>query len=402
MDMMAEQQIGGSTAEAELKKICYRGDGVEPISANEFEGRLAKARLLMKSNNVGALVLLPGSNMTYFTGINGHPSERLTAAIVPMHGDITWITPKFEEPRLQREVGDKKIITWQEEEDPFKILALKLSSIENSIAIDEDAPYWAANRFMRCLGHKKNAVPASPVTSRCRRVKSTAELKIIKYVMGLTLEVHKATARILHEGITAKEVENFINEAHRKIAGASSTFCIVSFGEATAYPHGGGADQVLKRGDMVLIDTGTSLHGYKSDITRSYVFGEPTTRQRSVWAAEKEAQLAAFAAAKIGEPCEAVDYAARASLERNGFGPDYEVPGLPHRTGHGLGLDLHEHPYLVRGNKEPLAPGMCFSNEPMLCIYGEFGVRLEDHFYMGEDRPYWFTEPSIAIDRPFP
>ena len=400
MNDLAQQQIGGSTPEIELSKIRYQGDGIPAISETEMAGRIEDARQKMKAQGVAALILLPSSNLTYFTGVHGHPSERLTAAVLPLQGDALWITPRFEEPRLRLEVGDLRIITWEEEEDPFKALALAMRCVESTVAIDEEAPYWAVDRLARALAPRQ-VVPATKITSGCRRRKSKAEIAIIDHVMKLTLEVHRATARILREGITAKEVEDFINAAHKKIAGAGSTFCIVSFGEATAYPHGGPAHQVLKRGDMVLIDTGTSLHGYKSDITRSYVFGTPTERQRSVWDAEKAAQVAAFEAAEVGKPCEAVDHAARSVLEARGFGPNYEVPGLPHRTGHGLGLDLHEHPYLVRGNKEPLARGMCFSNEPMLCIYGEFGVRLEDHFYMTEDGPRWFTEPAVAIDRPF-
>lgn len=395
------RQIGGSTPEIELARLSYGAAGVPPIPASEYARRIERARALMREQDVGALILLPGSNMAYFTGLHGHPSERLTAAVVPLRGDVVWITPQFEEPRLRLDVGDCRIITWQEDEDPFRKLARALSAVENSIAVDEGAPYWAAHRLTGALT-PRSVVPAATITSTCRRRKSPTEIAIIDHVMNLTLEVHRAAARILYAGITSAAVEQFIDEAHKKVAGRGSTFCIVSFGEATAYPHGGPAHQVLQDGDMVLIDTGTSLHGYKSDITRSYVFGTPNERQRFVWEAEKEAQLTAFAAARLGAPCEAVDNAARAALARRGFGPDYEVPGLPHRTGHGLGLDLHEHPYLVRGNREPLEPGMCFSNEPMLCLYGEFGVRLEDHFHMTDDGPRWFTEPAIAIDRPFP
>jgi len=152
---------------------------------------------------------------------------------------------------------------------------------------------------------------------------------------------------------------------------------------------------------MVLIDVGATIDGYQSDITRSYVFGEPSERHREIWNLEKAAQAAAFEAAQVGVPCGRVDDAARAVIEAAGLGPDYAVPGLPHRTGHGIGLDGHEWSYLVKGNETPLAPGMCFSNEPMICIYGEFGVRLEDHFYMTADGPRWFTEPSHSIDDPF-
>jgi Xaa-Pro dipeptidase len=217
----------------------------------------------------------------------------------------------------------------------------------------------------------------------------------------MTLAVHVATASMLHAGITTTEVEEFIARAHRKVGAPGSYFVIVLFGEATSYPHGVSYVQTLKEGDTVLIDTGCKLHNYISDITRTYVFGEPSARQRSVWNSEKKAQAAAFAAAQPGVPCEAVDQAARRALEEDGFGPGYKLPGLPHRTGHGIGLDIHEWPYLVGGDTTPLDVGMCFSNEPMIVVPGEFGVRHEDHFHMTENGPRWFTEPAHSIDDPF-
>jgi Xaa-Pro dipeptidase len=201
--------------------------------------------------------------------------------------------------------------------------------------------------------------------------------------------------------VRTSEVVRFIDGEHRALGGSANTFCIVSFAEDTALPHGGETDRSLNKGDLVLIDTGCKVDGYCSDITRTYAFGETTERIRNVWRHEKEAQAAAFAAARPGAPCESVDNAARAVLERAGYGPDYRLPGLPHRTGHGIGLDVHEAPNLVRGDKTPLAPGMCFSNEPMLVIPNQFGVRLEDHFYMTEHGPRWFTEPQASLEDPF-
>jgi Xaa-Pro dipeptidase len=215
------------------------------------------------------------------------------------------------------------------------------------------------------------------------------------------LEVHKAAAAILHEGITTTEVTAFIEQAHRKTGAPGSIFCIVLFGPATAFPHGVKDPQTLKAGDVVLIDTGCKVHDYLSDITRTYVFGEPDDRQRRFWDIEKEAQAAAFAAARLGAPCGEPDRAARRVLNRHGLGPDYTLPGLPHRTGHGIGLDVHEWPYLVGSDETPLDVGMCFSNEPMICIPGEFGIRHEDHFYMTERGPQWFTQPAHTVDDPF-
>jgi Xaa-Pro dipeptidase len=242
---------------------------------------------------------------------------------------------------------------------------------------------------------------ARAVTAHCRTRKSRAEIALMQRAMDMTLAVHVATASILREGITTAEVEEFIARAHRKVGASGSYFCIVLFGPATAFPHGVSYVQTLKEGDTVLIDTGCKLHNYISDITRTYVYGTPSERQRFVWNAEKAAQQAAFDAARLGVPCEEVDAAARRSLEGNGFGPGYKLPGLPHRTGHGIGLDIHEWPYLVGGDKTPLDVGMCFSNEPMICVPGEFGIRHEDHFYMTEQGPAWFTQPAHSIDDPF-
>jgi Xaa-Pro dipeptidase len=217
----------------------------------------------------------------------------------------------------------------------------------------------------------------------------------------MTLEVHRRTARILAPGIRASEVKRFIDDAHRALGAPGYTFCAVQFDTATAFPHGLPGDQILAEDQLVLVDTGCAIHGYQSDITRTYAFGRVDDDIRATWDLEKEAQAAAFAAVRPGVPCEAVDAAARAVLERAGLGPDYRLPGLPHRTGHGIGLSIHEPAYLVRGDTTPLAPGMCFSNEPMIVVPDRYGIRLEDHFHVTEDGAAWFTEPQPSIDRPF-
>lgn len=319
--------------------------------------------------------------------------------------EIIFISPAFEKATIETQIGtDYEIRVWEEHENPYEVANSILEGFNPSggtLGLEEQTPYFITDGVRKAV-LDWSFVSATPVTAGCRMQKSQTELALMQMAKNTTLEIHKQTAAMLREGITNHEVAYFIDQAHRAAnADNGSTFCIVSFGEATAYPHGPSGEQVLKEGDMVLIDTGCALYGYNSDITRSYVFGQATNRQQEVWNIEKEAQAAAFDAAQLGEACEAPDYAARAVLEKYGFGPDYAVPGLPHRTGHGIGMDIHEWPYLTRGTKTPLAKGMCFSNEPMICIYGEFGIRLEDHFYMSDTGPKWFTEPSYSLERPF-
>jgi Xaa-Pro dipeptidase len=269
------------------------------------------------------------------------------------------------------------------------------------LAIDDQVALFVYLGLRRAFGDARLA-DAGPLIHRLRRCKSASEIALMAHAKAITLEVQRQAWENLATGMRMSDVMRFIDERHRSLgAEGGSSFCLVSFGTDTTLPHGGDVDRALCENDIVLIDTGCRIDGYNSDITRTYVHGEPTARMRDIWALEKEAQAAAFAAAQLGAPCESVDAAARGLLERAGFGPAYRLPGLPHRTGHGIGLDVHEAPNLVRGDATPLAPGMCFSNEPMIVLPGAFGVRLEDHFYMTENGPAWFTPPSHSLDEPF-
>ena len=398
------QGVGGSTAEKELAELVDCTGGVEAITVAQRRSRIEKAVRYMCAHGIHALVLPAGSSLFYFTGLRWGVSERLTAAVLTQRGDVEYIAPAFEVGTLaETEHIEGRVHGWEEHEDPYALLASVLGHLRGSaplIALDEMAPFFVAEG-LRSAFPQARVVNAVTVTRECRMRKSSEELALLRTAKQITLEVHRRAARILRPGIRATDVKRFIDEAHRRLGGGGSTFCLVYFGAATAFPHGTSAEQVLREGDMVLIDTGCDVHGYKSDITRSYVFGDASPRQRDVWNLEKAAQAAAFEAARPGVECQAVDRAARAVLESAGFGPGYEVPGLPHRTGHGIGLDLHEWTYLVEGNRQLLEPGMCFSNEPMICIYGEFGVRLEDHFYVSDSGPVWFTQPAHSCDAPF-
>lgn len=377
--------------------------GTQPIGEAEYRARIAKAQAKMKADGVAAIWAHAGTNLAYFTGTHWHPSERMVGALIPAEGALEYIAPYFEQNTLRDYwVIEGAVHTWHEHESPYALFAQRLIArgCSGRIGLSEDTPYFIVDGLTQ-VSPATVFVNAKPVTAHCRTRKSASEIALMQRAKTLTLEVHKAAASILREGITTTEVEDFIDRAHHKVSGGGSTFCIVLFGPASAFPHGVKNPQVLKPGDMVLIDTGCKVHDYQSDITRSYVFGPVSELHRKVWNAEKSAQAAAFAAAQLGTPCGEVDRAARRSLEADGFGPGYQLPGLPHRTGHGIGLDIHEWPYLVGSDTTPLDVGMCFSNEPMICVPGEFGVRLEDHFFMSESGPKWFTEPSFSIDDPF-
>ena len=332
-------------------------------------------------------------------------SERMVGALLLPTGAPLFIAPAFEKGTLEQFMRIQgEVVTWEEHESPYglpaKILA-EAGVTGGTIGLDEATPFFVSNGIA-LAAPEFNYTNGADITAVCRMIKSESELALIQRAKEMTLAVHKATASMLREGITTAEVGEFLDAAHRKVGAPNgSYFKIVLFGPDSSYPHGVKTPKPLEDGDMVLIDTGCQLHDYISDITRSYVFGTPSDKQRRVWNAEKAAQAKAFDAAQIGVRCGDVDLAARAELELRGFGPGYETPGLPHRTGHGIGLDIHEWPYLNWGDDTKLQPGMCFSNEPMICLYGEFGIRLEDHFYMGADGPVWFTEPSKSIDEPF-
>lgn len=397
--------VGGSTADQELKKIEDMTAGVAAISKDEFAGRIKKAAQLMQENDIQALYLNAGTNLYYFSGLRWSLSERMGGAILYQDGHLDFIAPNFEIGTFKQLMlieGD--ILGWQEHQSPYQLFdeVLKRRGITSgNIGMDESAPFFLTDG-LRNANPTLQFVNADSVIAECRMCKSQAEIAIIRRAKDITMAVQRAAARIMRPDISAAEVTDFIDAAHVKAGIPSgSYFCIVLFSDDTQFPHGVPRPQNLKQNDMVLVDTGCKLHGYISDITRSYVYGQPSERHRQIWDLEKAAQAAAFEAAQIGSPCSAVDDAARAVIKAGGLGPDYQIPGLPHRTGHGTGLDIHEHPYMVRGNDRLLKTGMVASIEPMICVPGEFGIRLEDHFYMTDSGAKWFTEPMKSIDEPF-
>lgn len=376
-----------------------------PITADERRARIQALAAQLKAQGLSALLLGSTTSLRYFTGLDWHPSERLTGALIHADGRVEYVCPRFELDKVGALTAAETavpgdILTWEEEESPYALIAGRLPA-GGRLAVDELVATFVWLGLARALGQDR-LVDGGPLTVALRRIKSPAEIALLIRAKAITLEVQRRAHAWLKAGVLTSEVKRFVDAEHRKLGGeGGSWFCLVSFGDDTCLPHGGEGDRALQVDDVVLIDTGTLVDGYHSDITRTYVFGEPTPEFRRVWDHEKKAQALAFQAAQLGATCESVDAAARDYLTGLGYGPDYRLPGLPHRTGHGVGLDIHEAPNLVRGDGTILESGMSFSNEPMLVIPGQFGVRLEDHFYMGDSGPVWFTAPSHSLDDPF-
>lgn len=397
--------VGGSDAAIELDKIQDMTSAIRPIQKEEYESRIAKAALLIKENGFEAVYVHAGTSMTYFTGTPWHPSERMVGVLIFADGTLAYISPEFEKGTLLGFMTIKgHVNTWEEHKSPYDLMGAVLANhglSNGKVGLDEQTPFFMAEH-LRTANPSFKFSSAKSVVTGCRSIKSKNEIAIIKRLMEITLAIHAATARIMRPGISAIEVEEFIEAAHIKAGVPSGNyFCIVLFGPDSAFPHGVKTPQDLVENDIVLVDTGCQLHGYISDLTRTYVYGEISERHREIWNIERNAMLAAFDAAKIGLPCGDLDVAARNYISSQGLGPDYRLPGLPHRTGHGIGMDIHESPNLVSNDRTPLASGMCFSDEPMICVPNEFGIRLEDHFYMTENGPEWFTQPSKSVEDPF-
>lgn len=389
--------IGGSTAAHELAAI--RPFAAAPaITPAERAERIERARALTAQAGADALLVHTGASLDYFTGIPWGPSERMVALLLPVTGTPRIVCPAFERGTLEADLAvAADLLLWEEDADPTALVRDALPAAA-TLAVDPLLPFAWGQKLAR---HGLTLTDGAPAIDGCRMVKSPAELALLQSAKDMTLAVQAAAARILRPGILASDVVRFIDDAHRAIGGGPSYFCIVQFGRATAFPHGLPGDRALQEGELVLIDTGCRVGGYHSDITRTYAFGAVADEVRAIWDIEHAAQAAAFAVAAPGVPCEAVDAAARAVLVREGLGPDYRLPGLPHRTGHGIGMSIHEPAYLVRGDRTPLRPGMCFSNEPMIVVPDGFGVRLEDHFHVTETGAAWFTQPQPSINRPF-
>jgi Xaa-Pro dipeptidase len=379
-------------------------DGVVPISDDERKARIAKAQKLMSERKLDAIFMEGTTSCFYYTAMRWGQSERTFGVVIPANGAICYVAPGFEEDRLREQLkpafGDE-VRVWQEDESPYAVIAGILKDRgpkHHRVGVEERVRFFIADGIRKAASGYE-VVDATPVTAGCRVIKSKAEIALMQNANDVTITAYKAGLQTMRADMPQDELQRNIMAAFTALGFPG--YVSVQFGKYTALPHGSATPQKLKEGDVVMIDDGVQVEGYAADITRTVVFGKPTARQTEVWNKELEAQNAAFKAIKVGAPCESVDAAARKVLTDAGFGPGYKVPGLPHRTGHGIGLDGHEWTNFVKGNTTPIAVGMCFSDEPTIAIPGEFGVRLEDCVYVGEDGPHFFSKQSVAIEKPF-
>jgi Xaa-Pro aminopeptidase len=372
-----------------------------PITRAERMQRIAKAQQLMRAAGLKALLVESGSSLVYFTGVQWRRSERLTAALIPADAETVVITPEFEAPSVRESLTiPAEIRVWSEHESPFALLAdwLKTHGAgKGPVGVEETTRFFAVEG-LRTLGVETRG--DAGVVGTCRVVKSPAEIALLQAAADITVAAYRETGPQIARGMKPADIGKIMSAAMAK-RGATPEFTLVLLGEASAYPHGSRKPQEVRPGEVVLMDCGCSYEGYQSDISRTMVMGEATQQQRSVWDLVKRGQQIAFETARVGTPAGAVDDAVRAAYVKAGYGPGYKLPGTSHRTGHGIGLDVHEAVYLVHAGVTRLAPGMCFSDEPGIYIPGSFGVRLEDCIHLSESGPKWFSVPPTSIDAPF-
>jgi Xaa-Pro dipeptidase len=398
-------EASGESVPPSIAGLTSMKDQATPISVDERKGRIEKAKRLMTENRIDALMLTGGTSMVYFTGMHWGLSERMTAVIVPVRGDAFIVTPKFEEERTleQARTGPlgaaTRVMTWEEDESPSALVAkgLRDAGISSGTLGVEETVRFVFSNMVAIAAPSLRITSGTPVSAGCRMVKDQHELALMRLASQVTLKAYEAAHKALADGMTQTQFADLVARAHRQLGfdgGAG-----VQVGEYSALPHGSVQPQVIREGTILLIDGGCKVEGYSSDISRTFVLGKATDRMNSVFELEHRAQSAALAAAKPGVECQAVDAAARKVIEDGGFGPGYKF--FTHRVGHGMGMDGHEWPYLVKGNTLKLEPGMTFSDEPGIYIPGEFGCRLEDDMVITEAGAELFTPQSESLEKPF-
>jgi Xaa-Pro dipeptidase len=388
-----------------VRKLASRASEAHPIPAEERLQRQESARRLMRASGLDAILLMEGTSLNYFTGIRWWGGERLFAAVLPAKGEWFYVCPAFEEGRAREQIGrvpnpgSADVRIWQEDENPYERVAQGLSDRGVSaghVGIEETVRFVFSDGITTAAPHTR-FTSATPVTAGCRRIKSANELALMRLANQVTLQAYEAVYRSLRDGMTKPEVDSLVSAAHEQLGFSGEA--LVEVGEYSAFPHGSTQPQIVREGTPILIDGGCSVEGYESDITRMLVLGKPTDKAREIFDIVHRAQSAALAAARPGVECGAVDAAARKVITDAGYGPDYKY--FTHRLGHGIGMDGHEWPYLVRGNPTRLESNMTFSDEPGIYIRGEFGIRLEDIMHITENGAELLTPQSPSLENPF-
>jgi Xaa-Pro dipeptidase len=376
-----------------------------PITVEERQGRLAKARELMGTEKIAAFFLTGGTSLKYFTNISWGLSERLLALVLPQEGRAFVVCPAFERDRALEQIeagplkGTADVMTWEEHESPYQRIAEGLRDrglTTGRLGVEETVRHVFAAGAAAALPAMELA-SGTAVSAGCRMVKDDHEIALMRLAAQVTLKAYEAAYRALHDGMTQNQFADLVALAHTRLGFEGGAG--VQVGKYSALPHGSSTPQVIRPGTILLIDGGCSVEGYASDLSRTFVLGRATSRMKQVFAIEQRAQQAALAAARPGVECQAVDAAARKVIVDAGFGPDYKY--FTHRVGHGMGMDGHEWPYLVRGNTLPMKAGMTFSDEPGIYIPGEFGIRLEDDMHIMEGGAELFTPTSPSLEDPF-
>ncbi|VXD02759.1 M24 family metallopeptidase [Sphingomonas sp. 8AM] len=389
-------------AEPDLAGLVDMTGAAEPIGVVERQNRLVRAQALMRAANIGAVLIEPGSSLIYFTGVVWHRSERLTAAVIPAEGEPCIVTPFFEEPSVRQTLAvPAEVRVWQEDQDPLTVVAGFLRDRKlagRAIGVEESARFFAFDGLAHALPGA-TLVSANPVVRGCRMIKTPAEIALMQLATDVTIAAYRWTYPRVEAGMTGAQIGALMNAATSRLGG-DPEFALALIGPAAALPHGSREVGRVADAQVVLMDCGCTVQGYQSDVSRTWVHGRATAGQRKVWEQVRAAQALAFRTAQVGVAAGAIDDTVRAFYERLGYGPGYRLPGLSHRTGHGIGMDGHEPVNLVHGETTTLAPGMCFSDEPGLYLPGRFGVRLEDCFHMTADGPAWFSTPPASLDRP--
>ncbi len=374
-------------------------DRIKPITKEERQQRVERARKLMEEKNIDALFFEGGTTLNYFTGVSWGRSERLFAMILPKSDEPFYVAPKFEEGRAAEQVGTAKLLTWEEHEDPYKIIEKvfrDMNLLNAIIGIEEQTRYVVTDNLQKTMA-ALNLVSGTPVTAGCRSVKSAHELELMQIANDITREVYTEAVKSLKEGMTERDFGSIVSKLFSEFGVGGGA--LVLFGEASAYPHGTVKEHTLKEGQIVLIDGGCGVEGYSSDVTRTTVFGRPTEKMNNVWSIVRRAQDAALMTAKPGVAAQYIDAAARNVITSAGFGPDYKY--FTHRVGHGIGMEGHEWYYLVKGNKMLVQAGNTFSNEPGIYIPGEFGIRLEDEMVITDNAAKLMLPQAESLEKIF-